>query len=691
VLKVRACVEPTTGASGQPTQPGQTGGSGQPTQPGQTPASGQPTQPGQTGGSVQPTQPGQTDAAGATSAASLLSTLFSSTTTSIITGTTKKQCAEMEAIDEPTSKKITVFPDDIPQNKKTDFQPTSNTGVSFPSNDKKPTITVNFDKPAEVQSVTIPRDKTQGANVEQFEVTFYSPNGSKVNPTPIQSTDSPKDDKSKPATVDSSKIPVDTPVSKVEITVVKTTDDESPKGVVLKVRACVEPTTDSMSQSTQLSSGSAVQTSFVTSRVTWTSGGSSVCETPIELTNFGSQIFSQIKFNNQNVAADALASPFPLPAVPTAIYILFNKEVIIQNISIVNPADSKITSISALTEFDSTPKFNENPNNPSVKYSPYVENVIPLTVVIHKTSDDTVPTNARLSIVGCAHPTTRVTKAQVENDTTISDTPITSSTPTSSLLSTVTAQSGASQQTSTLTSGSASTSVATLPSTIFGSTATSIITGTTKKQCAEMEAIDEPTSKKITVFPDDIPQNQKTDFQPTSNTGVSFPSNDKKPTITVNFDKPAEVQSVTIPRDKTQGANVEQFEVTFYYPNGSKVNPTPIQSTDSPKDERSKPATVDSSKIPADTPVSKVEITVVKTTDDESPKGVVLKVRACVEPTTGASGQPTQSGQTGGSGQPTQPGQTPASGQPTQPGQTPASGQPTQPGQTPASGQPTQP
>ncbi|CAF1690887.1 unnamed protein product, partial [Adineta ricciae] len=161
-----------------PTQPGQTGGSGQPTQPGQTPASGQPTQPGQTGGSGQPTQPGQTpasglptqpgqtDASGTTSATSLLSTLFSSSTTSTVTGTTKKQCAEMEAIDEPTSKKITLLPDDIPQSKKTDFQPTSNTGVSFPSNDKKPTITVNFDKPAEVQSVTIPRDKTQGANVE---------------------------------------------------------------------------------------------------------------------------------------------------------------------------------------------------------------------------------------------------------------------------------------------------------------------------------------------------------------------------------------------------------------------------------------------------------------------------------------------------------------------------------------------
>ena len=171
-------------------------------------------------------------------------------------------------------------------------------------------------------------------------------------------------------------------------------------------------------------------------------------------------------------------------------------------------------------------------------------------------------------------------------------------------------------------------------STIIAGT-TSPATGTTAKQCAEMEAIDDATSKKITVTPDVIPQDKKTDFQPTSKNGVSFPANDKKPTITVNFDKPAEVQSVTIPRGQRDGANVEQFEVTFYAPDGSKVNPTPIQSSDSPKGDNSKPATVDSSKISSNTPVSKVEVTIVKTTDGESPKRVVLKVRACVEGSTG--------------------------------------------------------
>ncbi|CAF4984223.1 unnamed protein product, partial [Rotaria sp. Silwood1] len=54
-------------------------------------------------------------------------------------------------------------------------------------NNLKPTITVQFDKPAEVHSLTLPRDKTPNGNVQQFEVTFYSPHGNKINDIPILS------------------------------------------------------------------------------------------------------------------------------------------------------------------------------------------------------------------------------------------------------------------------------------------------------------------------------------------------------------------------------------------------------------------------------------------------------------------------------------------------------------------------
>ncbi|CAF4695603.1 unnamed protein product, partial [Rotaria sp. Silwood2] len=138
----------------------------------------------------------------------------------------------------------TVKPNELPRGENVKFQPTSQQGVSFDKNDLKPIITVHFDKPAPVQSVTLPRDKTPNGNVEQFEVTFYSPDGNKINDIPILSNSSPKEDKSKPAELNSTQIPSNTPVSRIEITIIHTTDDESPKGVVLDIKACTEGTTE---------------------------------------------------------------------------------------------------------------------------------------------------------------------------------------------------------------------------------------------------------------------------------------------------------------------------------------------------------------------------------------------------------------------------------------------------------------
>jgi hypothetical protein len=95
------------------------------------------------------------------------------------------------------------------------------------------------------------------------------------------------------------------------------------------------------------------------------------------------------------------------------------------------------------------------------------------------------------------------------------------------------------------------------------------------------------------------------------------------------------VQSVKIPLNKTPGANVEQFEVTFYSPNGSKINSQPILSIPSTQGDKNQSAHLDSTQIPSNTPVSQLNITVVKTTDNQSPKGVVLEISACTESFTG--------------------------------------------------------
>ena len=199
--------------------------------------------------------------------------------------------------------------------------------------------------------------------------------------------------------------------------------------------------------------------------------------------------------------------------------------------------------------------------------------------------------------------------------------------------------------TSTGTAGTGETSPGlTGFTTIEGSTVVSMtVTGltseavseTTTKRCEEMQAVDEAVSKKITVTPNELPTDENVKFQPTNEQGVSFDETDHTPTITVYFEKPAQVQSVTLPRAQRPNANVQQFQVTFYSPEGNKINEKPILSSSSPMGDNSQPAQLDYTQIPSNTPVSRLEITIVSTTDNRSPKGVVLDIKACTEETTG--------------------------------------------------------
>ncbi|CAF1225499.1 unnamed protein product, partial [Adineta ricciae] len=225
------------------------------------------------------------------------------------------------------------------------------------------------------------------------------------------------------------------------VEILKVDGNSLPKQVKLGIFGCADPTTlytkaqtepyttisnvkttvTSVTPTTLLplnvSGQSATTLQTTTTAKTTTKVSSPVCDNPVELTSFGSQMIASVKLNNKDLSPDALKTSFALSAVPTTVDILFIKEVILQNISIANPTESKITSISALTDFDDVPRLSDNSSSPSIRYSPYMEDVIPLTVVIKKTSDGTVPSNTRLSIIGCAKPTTIATKAQIEQDT----------------------------------------------------------------------------------------------------------------------------------------------------------------------------------------------------------------------------------------------------------------------------------
>jgi hypothetical protein len=468
-------------------------------------------------------------------------------TTAALEATTTIECAEMQAVDEAVSKLITVAPNELPEGANVDFQPTSKQGVSFPSNDTTPTITVHFGKPAHVRSVTIPRDTTQNANVQQFEVTFYSPEGKKVNNQPILSNLSPQDDKYLPAGLDSSQIPSNTPVSRLDITVLKTTDSQSPKGVVLDIQACTQAgagkclyllTHECQINISQLSSTIFLDTTVVSTESTATTGSTGAFESSV----------------SQSVEGSGTVSSRTI-----------------------------VTSVSGSTQGASS---------------------LEATSVASATGSITVSSETEITSL-----TSEVGSTQVASGT------------------------GSTLVTSIIGVGSTVSPL----STLF-EYSTSAVAGTSPKQCEEIQLVDEVVSRNITVTPSVLPEGGNIEFQVTSEIGVTFPDNDRTPTITVTFEKATEVQSVTIPTSKIPNANVQQFEVTFYSPDGKKINDKPISSNSSGTDDSIGPAGLDSSQLLLKSLVSRIEITVVHTTDGESPKGVVLDIKACTETRSGQYG-----------------------------------------------------
>ena len=72
--------------------------------------------------------------------------------------------------------------------------------------------------------------------------------------------------------------------------------------------------------------------------------------------------------------------------------------------TILNPVESKITLLDAVTEYDAEQIANTNASNPSIDYDPYYENVVTLEITIEKTSDNSIPSTVQLGILGCSEP-----------------------------------------------------------------------------------------------------------------------------------------------------------------------------------------------------------------------------------------------------------------------------------------------
>ena len=82
--------------------------------------------------------------------------------------------------------------------------------------------------------------------------------------------------------------------------------------------------------------------------------------------------------------------------------------------TIVNAAESKITSINAMTDYDFQPIENTNKSNPSIVYNPYYEMVTDLDISILATKDNSVPSKVELGVFGCGNPSPLFTKGVIE-------------------------------------------------------------------------------------------------------------------------------------------------------------------------------------------------------------------------------------------------------------------------------------
>jgi hypothetical protein len=107
-------------------------------------------------------------------------------------------------------------------------------------------------------------------------------------------------------------------------------------------------------------------------------------------------------------------------------------------------------------------------------------------------------------------------------------------------------------------------------------------TTTTMNYCVEENGMNQP----LTIQPNQVTSNQPFDqttpstgdINPTTTTpGLNFPSTN--PLINITLDQPAALTVIYVPTDRpNQPTNVEQFVVTFVYPNGTTSQPFPSQT-----------------------------------------------------------------------------------------------------------------
>jgi hypothetical protein len=180
-------------------------------------------------------------------------------------------------------------------------------------------------------------------------------------------------------------------------------------------------------------------------------------------------------------------------------------------------------------------------------------------------------------------------------------------------------------------------------------------TTTTMNYCVEENGMNQP----LTIQPNQVTSNQPFDqttpstgdINPTTSTpGLDFPSTN--PTINITLDQPAALTVIYVPTDRpNQPTNVEQFVVTFVYPNGTTSQPFSSQKPSTSGTTTTTPSTGAVSQITTTLPTPSgivppsdvspqvdlpanfqvpngtvLMITIIWTQNSESPRGVSIDI-----------------------------------------------------------------
>ena len=576
------------------------------------------------------TTPATTTTVGTTTTPTTTTTVFTTVPTTAIT--TSPVCPMKETM--VPSEYVTIIESSDKTVNTGNLVP-GNGGVTFTDSNPVITIVFNNDVNALVHTVEIPTTTT--TNAEVIKVTLYD---SYNNIIQIVTSEN--------GVPSINNFQQETGVAKITLEVVKTTDDQPPRDVVVSVIACtitVEPPTTTTTEGTTISTteGTTVVTGTTTvgtttTPATTTTVGTTTTPTttttvfttvpttaittspvcPMKETMVPSEYVTIIESSDKTVNTGNLVpgnGGVTFTDSNPVITIVFNNDVnaLVHTVEIptTTTTNAEVIKVTLYDSYNNIIQIVTSENGvPSINNFQQETGVAKITLEVVKTTDDQPPRDVVVSVIACTitvePPTTTTTEG-----TTISTTEGTTVVTGTTTVGTTT--------TPATTTTVGTTTTPTTTTTVFTTVPTTAIT--TSPVCPMKETM--VPSEYVTIIESSDKTVNTGNLVP-GNGGVTFTDSNPVITIVFNNDVNALVHTVEIPTTTT--TNAEVIKVTLY---DSYNNIIQIVTS-----ENGVPSI---NNFQQETGVAKITLEVVKTTDDQPPRDVVVSVIACtitVEPPT---------------------------------------------------------